>query len=130
MILSPDDAAGVPRLMRTLTSPRSSSNSVMSFSMRNSTSSLSSFWFMLVESHLQKTRKAGHPLVGLQSTQNARLAIRAIRLNSERQQIFGTGGQNFVTCLRDHDSVFDAHSPLAGEVNSRLDCNDHCRLQN
>ena len=36
----------VARLMRTLTSPRSSSNSAMSFSIKNSMSSFSSFWFI------------------------------------------------------------------------------------
>jgi hypothetical protein len=35
-----------PRLIRTFTSPRSNSNSAISFSIKNSMSSFSSFWFM------------------------------------------------------------------------------------
>src|ERR1700746_1830692 len=30
------------------------------------------------------------------------------------------GGQHLTTLLRDHHHVFDAHPPLAGQINSRL----------
>jgi hypothetical protein len=52
------------------------------------------------------------------------------KTNSERQQIFGTGSQNFATRLRNYDRVFDAYSPFAGEINSGLNGDHHARPEN
>src|SRR6476646_6298477 len=46
-VITGADNGSAPRLILTLTSPRSNSNSAMSFSIRNSISSFSSFWFMV-----------------------------------------------------------------------------------
>src|SRR5438128_4330445 len=89
-------AGSAARLTRTFTSPRSSSNSAMSFSIRNSMSSLSSFWFMLVSGHDFSCR---HSLL-------------------QRDQFLGRGREHFATALGDHNHVFDADPALARQVDS------------
>src|SRR5690242_15651650 len=97
--------SGEARFMRTFTSPRSSSNSAMSFSIRNSISSLISFWFM-----------------GFQIVYEASPWL-------NRKQFFCGLGKNLAARFGHHNRIFDAHSELFRQVNAWLDGNHHSGLQ-
>src|SRR5579864_7360887 len=101
--------------MRTLTSPRSSSNSVMSSSFRNCTSSLISLRFILNCSPVQGS--AAQETRGSPSAQ--------WKTKSNRYEVLGAGRQHFAPRLGDHDRIFDADAVLSWQIDARLDCNHH-----
>src|SRR5271157_5719301 len=95
-----------PRLIWSFMSPRSNSNSAMSFSTKNSISSLISFWFM-------DSIRQGFPC-------NSRLNF---------DQFLGDRGQHLRPATRDHHHIFYANAALAGHINSRLNRDNHARLK-
>ena len=95
-----ETACSLARLMRTLTSPRSNSNSAMSFSIKNSISSFSSFDSSLA--------------VGLRLLPPGSLRRRrSLRLRN-RYQFFASGRQNLAPLFSNHYHVFDANTPDSG----------------
>src|SRR3984885_196965 len=85
---------------RILSSPRSKSNSLISFSLRNSTSSFNSL--------------SSSGVMNLSSA-------------SELRPSGGGRGQNLAPFLRYGDHVFDTHSKLTCNVNAGLDGDHHSR---
>src|SRR5271157_4449889 len=95
-----------PRLIWSFMSPRSNSNSAMSFSTKNSISSLISFWFM-------DSIRQGFPC-------NSRLNF---------DQFLGDRGKHLRPTTRDHHHIFYANAALAGHIDSRLNRDNHARLK-
>jgi hypothetical protein len=85
---------------------------------------------LLTAKHAEKTQQNAERVHGARATQTVRATLRTSGINSERQQIFGTGGKNLATCLRDYDGIFDAYTPFSGQVNAGFDGHNHSRLQN
>src|SRR5690348_15413616 len=77
----------------------------MSFSIKNSMSSFSSFWFMW--------RPAG--MVAFPG--------------SQFHQVLGRGSKDIATAVRDHDHVFDANATASGDVDTGLDGYHHAGLK-
>src|SRR6202162_1643664 len=114
-----------PRLMRTFTSPRSNSNSAISFSIKNSMSSFSSFWFIVcggTVSFVPRARVAGD-CRRMSPMPSLRVAA------SKRNRCLGSRGQNLAASLRDHHHVFYPHSKLAWDIYAGFDGDHHPRAQ-
>src|SRR5437660_986619 len=114
-----------PRLIRTFTSPRSNSNSAISFSIKNSMSSFSSFWFIVcggTVSFVARARVAGD-CRRMSPMPSLRLAA------SKRNQCLGDWGQNLAASLCDHHHVFDPHSKLSRDIYAGFDGDYHPRAQ-
>src|SRR5215468_673248 len=119
MMRSEEVSAEPARLILILMSPRSSSNSVISSSLRNFMSSLISFRFIRFQpGHARSSR----------AQENARSEPRKPP-KSERNQFFARVRQDLATCFRDYDGIFDAHSPFSRKINSRLNRDYHAGLQ-
>src|SRR5271167_2314519 len=97
-------AAVPPRLMWSFMSPRSNSNSAISFSTKKSISSLISFWFM-------DSVRQGFP--------------RNSRLNFD--EFLGDRGKHLGTATRDHHHILYANAALTGHIDPGLNCDNHAR---
>src|SRR2546430_13402748 len=112
--------------MRTLTSPRSNSNSAMSFSIKNSMSSFSSFWFIVCGGTVSFVARAS---LGPREPAGEMSPIPAKEAGLKHNHSLGRGSQNLAASLCDHHHVFDPHSKLSRDVYARFDGDDHPRVQ-
>jgi hypothetical protein len=53
---------------------------------------------------------------------------REVVLDLNGSELLVPGGKHFASFLGHQDHVFDANSPLSGQIHSRLDCDHHARL--
>src|SRR6266542_3664755 len=107
--------ASCVRLMRSLTSSRSISNSAMSFSASNSTSSLISFGF-ICRPGAPREVAARHWIENLFLFCNTSVQF---------EQLFVHGSQNIVSAFGHHQHIFNANPALARQINSGLYRDDH-----
>jgi len=110
--------AGSPaRLIRTLTSPRSNSNSAMSFSIKNSMSSFSSFWFIVWGG------PASYSLVPAWEPACRTNSLRRSSLNLYKFLLLGR--KYFAPGFCYYHHVFNANTPLSWNVRARFHSNHH-----
>src|SRR5215467_5400962 len=111
------------RWMRTLTSPRSSSNSAISCALRNSMSSLISFRFIWKGGTFFYSRP---PTSFAGECGTVSSTARSILY---RDQFLGGRCEHVTPILRHHHHILNTDSPLARNVGSWLNCDHHPGLE-